>query len=45
MSYKHLSLEERHDIEWSMKNKKSWTQMALNLGRLQRTISREIARN
>ena len=39
MSYKHLSLEERHDIEWSMKNDKSLTEIALDLGRSQSTIS------
>ena len=45
MSYKHLSLEERHSIERSMKNNKSLTQIAMDLGRSQSTISREIARN
>ena len=45
MSYKHLSLEERHYIERSMKNNKSLTQIALDLGRSQSTISREVARN
>lgn len=33
MSYKHLSLEERHYIELSMKNEKSLTAIATELGR------------
>lgn len=45
MSYKHLSLEERHYIELSMKNEKTLTEIAANLNRSQSTISREINRN
>lgn len=45
MSYKHLSLEERHYIELSMKNGKSLTKIADDLGRSQSTISREVTRN
>jgi len=45
MSYQHLSLEERHYIELSLKNEKSLTKIADDLGRSQSTISREIARN
>lgn len=45
MSYKHLSLEERHYIELSMKNEMTLSQIAANLGRSQSTISREVTRN
>ncbi|MBN4063720.1 IS30 family transposase [Cardiobacterium sp. AH-315-I02] len=45
MSYKHLSLEERHYIELSMKNEKTLTEIADDLRRSQSTITREIKRN
>ncbi len=45
MSYKHLSLEERHYIELSMKNEKTLTEIAADLNRSQSTISREVSRN
>ncbi len=45
MSYKHLSLEERHYIELSMKKGKTLTEMAKDLERSQSTVSREIKRN
>ena len=45
MSYKHLSLEERHYIEFSMKNEKTSSEIGKELGRSQSTITREIARN
>ncbi len=45
MSYKHLSLEERHYIELSMKNEKKLTEIAAELERSQSTISREVRRN
>lgn len=45
MSYKHLSLEERHYIEISMKNEKTLSEIGKDLGRSQSTITREIARN
>ena len=45
MSYQHLSLEERHYIELSMKNEKTFTEIAKDLGRSQCTISREVKRN
>jgi len=45
MSYKHLSLEDRHYIELSMKNEKTLTQIAYDLGFSQSTISREVRRN
>jgi len=45
MSYKHLSLEERHCIEYSLKNEMALTGIAIALGRSKSTISREIARN
>jgi len=45
MSYKHLSLEERHYIELSMKNEKTLTEIAKELNRSQSTVSREIKRN
>lgn len=45
MSYKHLSLEERHYIELSMKNEKTLTEIAADLNRSQCTISREVSRN
>ncbi len=44
MSYKHLSLEERHYIELSAKKGKSLSEIAKDLGRSQSTISREISR-
>jgi len=45
MSYKHLSLEERHYIEISMRNEMTLTEIGSALGRSQSTISREIRRN
>lgn len=45
MSYKHLSLEERHYIEVSLKHDKTLTDIAEKLNRSQSTISREIRRN
>ncbi|MEE9494599.1 MAG: IS30 family transposase, partial [Gammaproteobacteria bacterium] len=45
MSYKHLSLEERHYIELSMKNEMAQTEIATTLGRSQSTIYREVSRN
>lgn len=45
MSYKHLSLEERHYIELAMKNGKTLTKIAEELCRSQSTITREILRN
>lgn len=45
MSYKHLSLEERHYIELSMKNEKTLTSIAKDLRRSQSTIFREVQRN
>jgi len=45
MSYKHLSLEERHYIEISLKNEKTLSEIGKNLGRSQGTITREIVRN
>ena len=45
MSYKHLSLEERYYIELSMKNDKTLTEIADDLGRSQSTICREVKRN
>jgi IS30 family transposase len=45
MSYKHLSLEESHYIELSLKNEMTLTEIARMLDRSQSTISREIARN
>ena len=45
MNYKHLSLEERHYIEVSRKNKISIAKIAKNLNRSETTIRREIARN
>jgi IS30 family transposase len=45
MSYKHLSLEERHYIEVSVKNDRTATEIAIDLNRSQCTISREIRRN
>jgi len=45
MSYKHLSLEERHYIEFSLKNEITLTEIAETLGRDPGTISREITRN
>ena len=45
MSYTHLSLEERHYIQISMKNEKSLTKIARDLGRSQSALSREVKRN
>jgi len=45
MSYKHLSLEERHYIEISMKNEVTMTAIATALDRSQSTITREVNRN
>ncbi len=45
MSHKHLSLEERHYIEISLKNEKTLSEIGKDLGRSQGTITREIARN
>ena len=45
MAYKHLSLEERHYIELSLKSEMSHSDIALNLNRSQPAISREISRN
>ena len=45
MTYKHLSPEDRHYIEVSLKNKASHSAIATSLGRSQGTISREITRN
>lgn len=45
MSYKHLSLEERHYIELSLKNGKSFQEIADELNRSESTIRREVKRN
>ncbi len=45
MSYKHLSLEERHYIEISLRNEESHEIIAESLDRSQSSITREIARN
>jgi IS30 family transposase len=45
MAYKHLSLEERHYIELSLKKEMSHADIARHLNRSQPTISREVARN
>ena len=45
MSYKHLSLEERHYIEVERKLGTSMNKIADVLGRSQSTLSREIRRN
>jgi IS30 family transposase len=45
MSYKRLSLEERHYIELSIKNEKTFSEIGSELGRSQSTITREVARN
>ena len=45
MSYKHLSLEERHYTEIEMKRGASINKIARALGRSQSSISRETARN
>jgi len=45
MSYKHISLEERHYIEISMKNGLSQKEIAKSLQRDQSSISREVKRN
>jgi transposase, IS30 family len=45
MTYKHLSLEERHYIEVSLKNEESHSTIAESLNRSQCSITREITRN
>lgn len=45
MTYKHLSLEERHYIQLSLKNEMIQADIAKHLARSQSSISREIARN
>lgn len=45
MSYKHLSLEERHYIEIEQKLGTSMNKIASVLGRAQSTLSRELGRN
>ena len=45
MSFKHLSLEERHYIEVERKGGASMNKIAKKLGRSQGSISREISRN
>lgn len=45
MNYTHLSLEERHYIELSLKNGASHTEIARTLKRAQSSISREVRRN
>lgn len=45
MSYKHLSIEERICIAYSLKENKSIRQIAKTLGRSPSSISREIKRN
>ena len=45
MSYKHLSLEERHYIELSLKEGVSQNKISDMLGRCQSSITREIKRN
>ena len=45
MSYKHLSLEERHYIELSLKMGVSQNKISDTLGRSQSSITREITRN
>jgi IS30 family transposase len=45
MSYEHLSLEERHYIEISMKSGQSLKQISNHLDRAQSTMSREAKRN
>ncbi len=45
MSYKHLSLEERHYIEIERKLGTSMNEIASVLGRAQSTLSRELGRN
>ena len=45
MSYQHLSLTERHYIEFNRRKEVSHNQIAKDLGRSQSTISREILRN
>ena len=45
MSYKHLSLEERHYIELSLKEGVSQNKISELLGRCQSSITREIKRN
>lgn len=45
MSYKHLSLEERHYIQLSMKNEQTLSEIAQALGCSTSTVSREVGRN
>lgn len=45
MSYKHLSLEERHYIEISLRMDTPIKEIAEALGRCESTMSREISRN
>ena len=45
MSYKHLSLEERHYIEIELKKGVSQNEIAKSLGRNQSSLSRELSRN
>ena len=45
MSFKHLSLEERHYVEISFKNGLSQNTISKHLLRSQSTISRELQRN
>ena len=45
MSYKHLSLEERHYIEISLRNEESHEAIAKSLNRSQSSITREVTRN
>lgn len=45
MSFKHLSLEERHYIEVELKKGVSQKEIAKSLGRSQSSLSREISRN
>ena len=45
MSYKHLSLEERYYLETAKKAGKTLTEIALDMGRSQSTVSRELIRN
>ena len=45
MAYTHLSLEERHYIEFQRKEGVSMNKIAKALGRAQSTLSRELRRN
>jgi IS30 family transposase len=45
MSYKHLSLEERYYLETAKKAGNTLTKIALDMGRSQSTLSRELSRN